>query len=430
MPILHLTHMLMTKSLLPFFVFFTLTITGCSNYHLTAYNVAANAKVNSQSINMVLPPNSRFDVKRTGLVDSDCQFQAVLVDHLDKSYTHCLKQIAQATYVSGPKVPAHPKDLSPTVFDNGAATVYLGRDTLQVTLDYQKLFSVADPVLEFHQLGAFLIKAVAGKLPNPNPNQIPATITQELIKKIFELVPFPVDATATRYGYSNNHTNFMLMFDEDLQLDMDAVSHVDEVDNSAAHYELGGIYPFRYQRDRNGEIAQNPLATDHTVNAPNNVFNGNKVFMISAFADLQNSSELRVDPFMVIFSPTIKRNNDNTKPAPYATADDAVVTTGNFSLFNLKQPGIVNFNFSERRNDQFDQYTRSVFGARSQGKVVFNIYVNHVPLKVGLGDRVRDLAQLPEDIKVHRLQNGAFHRVCGELSELMLLPGDQITFGL
>ena len=220
------------------------------------------------------------------------------------------------------------------------------------------------------------------------------------------------------------------MLNPQFKLRIDAV---DKTHAGAADlYIKKGEYELEFDRDKNGRIVQNKLIDrDGSSKRPDNLLN-DKTYLISAFSDIQNSEKLKDLPYLVLFNPLIKRNSiPKSDPGIYNTLpnDDITETVGNSVILHLTSSEVNSIDFTNLSSP--DEYINSVFGPRNPAKILVEIYVNGISRKVQLNTRLKSInSGFPSHIKFYRKFGFKYKRVKGDISEIILLPNDQIKFKL
>ncbi|HMG67040.1 MAG TPA: hypothetical protein VK588_05105 [Chitinophagaceae bacterium] len=258
------------------------------------------------------------------------------------------------------------------------------------------------------------------------------TLSQNLVGKIWEEIPIPQTSSLYRYYYNKNDNNSTIVLDPSFTLKVDQVRKVLNDNKNGYYYLKIGDYDVNFSRNEMGFSVQNKLVSrDGPSPRPNNHFADN-TYLISSFSDIQNSEELKKRPYIVLFDPLIKRNSkpqSDTGLYNNLPGDDQTISIGNSVLLNLMATEFSTLDFSAITSPA--KYINSVFGLRSPVKLEITVYINSEPFRVQLNSTIKDIQnRLPEKIQLYRKFGKGYEKVAGDLSNLILLPNDQIKFSL
>ena len=257
----------------------------------------------------------------------------------------------------------------------------------------------------------------------------PTSISQDIVEKIWELLPTPQDASLARFSCQiNNELSFTLL-NPKISYKVDAVVKVG--DENDWGFRLIGTNQISFTRDCLGNIIQNPfIAFQHTIAPSNSV--GTRQVLQASTADIQLSDEIRNKTFIGIYQRKFKKNNNYGSDkcadaeANLFDCNSIILHTSNLdSLFHcINSSGCI-------ENNENSEIIKSSYGFRSLITPEITIIINNTFYKMNFNSKIFDLQQtlfLKKDMKLLRLYKGNYKKIKNATGLLTLLPNDKIKF--
>jgi hypothetical protein len=349
------------------------------------------------------------------------------------SYGSVTIGVNRETEVPKQRLPQHP--VAKGKFTNGEVSFFTESEktpasrekiyAVCIQLDYDylvKLDTTTQLTEKFEWIAGDLLRLFA-QLESLQKFNIQAPIAQQIIEKFFELMPAPQENTLSRYLYTVNSSDALILLNPAFTVKTDCAQRID-IENGFYFLWEGANY---FQLGRRGaKVIQNRFAYFPNTASPDNQF-GSNTYQIGSMFDIQ-SSGMKDKPYVALYHPVLKRNNKPTSSIdPYDPDDDKNRDTGNAYLVHLNSEELTMVNFQD---PHLSTYGKSVFGERNSAEPMITIWVNSMPRLVSINTRVSELTDLPVRFDLHRKYKGAYALIAGKTRNIILLDGDQLKFNL
>lgn len=399
----------------------------------------------------VIPPHTtlRFKCKKN-VVRKRYNYFYIRLRQLTGNYTHDVAQIHKATSWHSRKELITGTDARPV---NGECTCTSGKGDyfkwqfyrpepsakpgvdLLLQFDFRQL-TRDDVTKKFSQLMRSLMQSLARQENNPvcsckpGVKLVPA-FSQQVLKKLKERIPIPADLPQPGMCYSaTENQSYFILVDEDFVLMTDTVKKVKTPvgADTKFHYEWLGLRLFSYQRTPGGSVVQNSFGHFTSGKPTNHLSKG--LYLLGSYADIQASEELGGIPYLAIYHPQPKRNN-NISPfhsmGAYGVQDDNKVLAGNPLLLHFRSAELAGLDFELEFGDS-DPYTKSAFSDRGAISPLIRIYINQQETLAAFDTRPAKLRQLPAKYRLYRKCGNSYRLVKGAKEKTYLLPNDHINY--
>ena len=256
----------------------------------------------------------------------------------------------------------------------------------------------------------------------------PATISQNIVEKIFELIPIPQEKSLARYLFHQSPNKSFVLLNTNIKLMVDAVQLIDNDD---------GIWMFNYignskiplYRDTSGKFIQIPFL-DLKGKLPNNNVDENGKFILKASsADIQLSHSLNESSnYIFLYQNGLKESNENQGGDTNCKNTQRNQLECNSVLKYYNTPSF------KIENDEIElgnaDYTSS-FGFRNLINPMITVAINgnyvDVPLNLRLSSLLLNFNN-PKKVNIFRIHNGKYRKVKLNEYSIILLPNDKILF--
>jgi hypothetical protein len=262
----------------------------------------------------------------------------------------------------------------------------------------------------------------------------PTSISQDVVEKIFEVIPIPSKSSLARYIAQIDNNKSFLLLNPKISLKVDAVELLTDESTGDWQFRLMNSNLISLSKDNNGNIIQTPFL-QFEQSAPNvmpdNKFNGKRVLQASS-GDMQLSSTLNKCPFVFIQQKSFKKNNINSSDATCAGYDLNMFEC-NSILLHFDTLGSF-YDMDDKLIDESKAMYLSSFGLRNLITPQINILLNGNSLIIPLNTTLNHLKHqqnLPDLITILRLWNGKYVKVkLKNTNEIILLPSDIIIYDI
>lgn len=277
------------------------------------------------------------------------------------------------------------------------------------------------------------------------------SITQNLVEKIFELLPSPSYATLYRYMFITNSEEeySFLLLNPKIWLAVDNVEksrsklpYLDDSlkpipnNNNFWNFNLNSQTDIHFYRDKNGNLMQSPfLPFPSSINLPyNNLDKNLSIILQSSTADIQMSRSLNKYSFIGVFQKLpFKQNNQTTDAIGHLDLDnDFTLQNSQLLFFNDINKVYLNLNKDVPATND-GSVTSSTFGLRNFISPMISILANDTRVAIQFNSTFNLLKSetiIPDvkKIKLYRIYKKSYRRV-GEVSDdLPILPSDKFVF--
>jgi hypothetical protein len=357
----------------------------------------------------IIPPNIRSILTCKGNLRSKYYDFIIRINNLNLNYNQCLKNISNAEICEGESltISGEPADnIAPTEAKAPYCYIKSNSTSIEIKIHFHKIFhnpTESDIAKACQQLSYELITQISQL---ETTHSWAPSISQNIIEKVFELIPIAEEASLARYIYVNNPSNSssFILFNPKLSLELDLTNKREVVVGGSTEfkYQWNGLTSFNFKRDENGKVKQNDFAHFPNTSKPDNLLIDNNIYLISSFADIASSNQLKDKPYVAYFQPTPKRNNGpKSDQGPYFISDDKELLIGNSFLVHLTSAELSTLTFANLDFTKSDSFTKSIFGERNSAKVFFTIFVNNSAYQVQINSRLSDLTWIPENAKTN-----------------------------
>lgn len=260
----------------------------------------------------------------------------------------------------------------------------------------------------------------------------PTSISQDVVEKVYEIIPTPNKASLSRYISQINNEKSFILLNPKISLKVDAVEIITDESTGDWQYRLLNSNLITTTKDNSGNIIQNPFLHFEKSEAnalPDNKFNGKKILQAS-YGDIQLSSTLNKCPFIFLQQKSFKKNNINSSDATCAGYERNMFEC-NSILLHFDNLG----SFYDAGNNLIDESKAeylSSFGFRNlitpQINIILNSHFLGIPLNTTF-NQLKHQQNLPYSFTILRLWKGKYVKVkLINTSEIILLPADIIKY--
>jgi len=256
----------------------------------------------------------------------------------------------------------------------------------------------------------------------------PTSISQDVVEKVFELIPIPNQSSLLRYVAQIDNDKSFVLLNPKIKLKVDAIEKVK--DGSNWYFNLLGTTIITINRDDNGKIIQNPFHKFQVKGMPSNQVNA-KTVLQSSTEDIQLSESLRDCPFIFLWQNNLKHNNKTSSPGGCVNSETDLINC-NSQLWHFDD--LSSFYTTDGTKDLDYNYVKyiSSYGYRNLIIPVIDITVNGNLIQCPLGlnlNQLRNQLAIPLSFKIYRFWNGKYVKIqANNLNNLILLPNDKIIF--
>lgn len=386
----------------------------------------------------IIPPNIRSILTCKGNLKSKYYDFVIRINNLDSNYNQCLNNISKADICEGEflTISGEPTDnITPTEVKAPYCFIKSNSTSIEIKIHFHKIFhnpTDSDIAKACQQLSHELLTQISQL---ETTHSWAPSISQNIIEKVFELIPIAQEASLARYIYVNNQSNSsaFILLNPKLSLELDLTNKREVVVGGTTEfkYQWTGLTSFNFKRDEDGKVKQNDFAHFPNSSKPNNLLIDNNIYLISSFADIASSNQLKDKPYVAYFQPTPKRNNGpKSDQGPYFITDDKELLIGNSFLVHFTSAELSTLTFANLDFTKSDTYTKTIFGERNSAKVFFTIFVNNSAYQVQINSTLSDLTWIPENAKIYRKFGKLYKpiKLYNNSADIKLLPFDQIIF--
>lgn len=447
----------------------TLQNFGQGHFKIKSLNKALGIEaVNSdEKIEFIVPPSTHWGYKKNGI--KKCihkRFYYIEFFGLTKDYFGAVEELYETESWSGntdyfeeKKIPNHNRnklnkklkeEKNSLIESDSLKTLVSGKHFKCATLDNSK--SVFFIQIEYETLlegdrqqiidnfNVFAQDLLIEISKQEEANEWAKSISQNLVEKVFELIPVSQEASLSRYLLAVNDTFSFVLLNPKIGM------MVDHSERSMAKYDTNGpIFSswqmnylgqslIRFYRDEEGVFKQTPFintTNKQPNNDPENII-ANSV-LLSSSADIQLTEGIKCKKYIGVFQYSKVRNN-NSEQVKAVYLEDNV--DGNSQVLFFDEFDTTFFKTLKNTNpsDSVDgEIFSATFGMRNIITPVIQIYINGERLTVPLNSTCNIIKQqgiIPclEKIKVYRLSAKGYGLVKGPISNLKFLPNDKIEF--
>jgi hypothetical protein len=272
----------------------------------------------------------------------------------------------------------------------------------------------------------------------------PTSISQDVVEKIFELIPIPQEASLARYALDVNKEFSFVLLNPKIWIMVDhterSMARFPESRIDSRNWQMNyyGQSVIRFYRNNKGNIRQTPFIETNNLqplNKPLGNIKNSVLFSSSIDMQVTSGTNGKEKRFIGIHQYSKVRGNNSVS----VDEDDHQFDNVNRNTQLLFMDNL-DYNFFDRllsKENPAEQANNGIiaatYGMRNILTPVIQIYVNGQSLTVPLNSSYGTLVQMGiipsiDGIKLYRQGYRGYKRVKGPLTELKLLPNDKITF--
>lgn len=421
----------------------------------------------TNEINFVFPPDSNLKFKN-GSLRSKYRHHFVRIENLSGDYVDSLVRIDEARYDhdNGEEMDdeRNTGGYESICSNNGCdfAKVKTLDGGLVFRLNYEDFFGNNKTKLtiiqSFDKMTLSLLKFLAAKGVE---KRWADTICQNIVEKIFELIPVPNDSSLTRFGFQSNNSRTVLLLNPKFTLKVDAA--LKTKGNTVEGFKYAPVSQFFVDIFRR-QTATTVLPRNRTfMTVPPNSYPPNQypgevdgselVTLLASSGDIDLSNSVNNLKYAAFYEGLFKRNNGcNSQELNTMTAEQRANaarngncvgdSTDNIHIQNsylLFSNDIGQFYSSENSDLPPNPTTgapviRAVYGERNLITPLISIFINKQISRLPVTTQFSDLLQSGQAVKnsrLFRVFRGKYVKLSGSsnnLSRVVLLPGDRIEF--
>ena len=196
-------------------------------------------------------------------------------------------------------------------------------------------------------------------------------------------------------------------------------------------YKFLGRSYLRLLRNKNGNFIQTPFLGNNK-NLPLNDYKDKTSIHLASSVDIQLSKGTQNLPYIFLQQENLKRNNGKSKKAKCKSAADLKPSLCNSVLYHFRDLKKGTYDTSQKRIDPNLASYNSTYGIRSVIVPCIEINLNNKIVIVDLNTtlyQVLSKYNFPSNLKLRRKDGGRLVKI-NFFKDLVLLPGDEITFKL
>ncbi len=455
------------KFLLLYLLIVFLTLISCSLNYYRIKDVKNGNSKQDKFTEFLIPPKSKianeglFNLKKRLVFKEKSQYryQYITIRGLSKSYISCLNSINEAVYfyqkedadiVLREEYGIYSKPVS--IGQNNLANFYSSHlninsknnDKINIAIRInlnQLLLEENNYVNNYKQLAFDLLSTISSF----ESEFLPISISQNIVEKVFELIPIPQEASLARYGYFKSSWYSIFLLNPNMVLNCDYISKVqfnNPLDDQSTIMRWEGVNNLSFYRDDYGKIKQVPYLGFDINRLPSNFIgsdshheNGITVnyYNIAGSADLELSSKITNTKYIALYQPIFGNSNLSMDPIEGEKKRCCV------NLYDCNSQIVLSNAIDEILNPQNKCKNSipifgnvAVYGERSFMEVFDTIYINKLPIPFPFATTIGQLKQqgyLLENFQLYRVYNGKLIEVKakgGFSDDFTLLANDHI----
>lgn len=427
----------------------------------------------------IIPPDSYWGYRESG--NKKCgydQYYYVLFYGLTNDYLKTISELYYTEYWSGNidyfaknKLPKHKNNLlNRKIKEQNAQLINLSsfkststgkpfqcsplddkNSVYFIQIDYNSLLtgSREQIISNFSQLAKDLLIEISAK---EGTYTWPTSISQNLVEKIFELIPIPQESSLARYGWNVTDQSSLLLLNPKISLSVEisSLSSTEFPPTDHWYYTLISQTNINFYRDGLGQIRQLPFIMFSNNTMPSNSFIGKddndrkdpNTLLLNNSGDMQLSQNSKSKHFVALFQDYMKQNSNYStegsstvslrdKKDRYAgnsiillNDDINLLFKGKSETTNVKAAyNSHGYNYKDNTNDE--KYSRTLITP------IITIHLNSSPITIKLGSNISILNQqfnFGSHFAIYRSFNGNYVKIKNPSNSTILLPGDKIIF--
>jgi len=313
------------------------------------------------------------------------------------------------------------------------------RSDLFIQIDYKALLS-DNPNVSFAQLSKDLLTTLYHFETTPVCNSHgavtwPGGITQDVVEKIFEMIPLPQSGSLNRYAYNIEDESSLLLNPKiSLRLDISKLNS-DKKPPANWSYNLASHVMISFYKNDTGYIRQAPFTQfekQTPITFPNNKFvkDNDTSILLASSADLQFSETIRDTKYILLLQRGMKRNNYLSSQGSGDNVDNDIFSGNCILVLNNELDKLL-----ENKKGIYATYGSGSGLEYGYGRVfmtpLIHIFLNGNLTPVHLGSTLSLLQQqicIGNKFIIQRIHQGKYHTIKIASGSTLLLPGDKISF--
>jgi len=428
-----------------------LVIFLCLGIYIVAFGqVAYRIKTYDKKGEFILPPTIKSISTCKGNLKSKYYDFIITINNLNSNYNQCINNISKAK-LGDLKILTLEGEQNDNFDASETKTPYCyitsTSTRIVIKIHFHKIFhslTESNTVKACEQLTAELLSQIS---QIETKHTWAPSISQNIVQKIFELIPIPQKASLSRYGYFNNPLYSIFLLNPNMVLKCDYTSNIQnplDVNSELMNWE--GVNKLSFYRDDLGKIKQVPyLNLDRTklptnmigtVNHPSDNDPQFKVtyYNIAGSADLELSAKITNSKYIALYQSILKSNNLAESLGSEDLNDCCVSEYDCNSQIVLGESLNAIFAPSYFCRGGIPSYENvAVYGERSSIVAFVTIYIDNSPILVPFGTTIKQLKShvyLLENFKLLRIYNGSLSIIKTNhpiKDDIILLANDHLT---
>lgn len=430
---------------------------------LSAQNSYRVKQLDSVKVDFILPPKAK--IAREGLLNckdtlsfgtiSKYRYQQVVFKGLKKdTYYESCESINKAKYFYRSGYENHvPSEFlcspaeSTFKTSDGSTMLYLSGkgNCLVVEIDYDVLLrkSKEQVISNFQSMAIGLLTKLSEL---EESNKWPESICQNIVEKVFELIPIPKEATLSRYGLEQRSKYTIFPLNPKILLLVDTTSKVSNpiVEGGELFHFEGRKFVSFYRESSSGSIKQAPTSSIDPNFLPGNGINFDPVahikdgpdsvninyYLISTGADLEFSKKLRTSKFLTLYQPVPK--SGNLSESLYNDINACCQNEYDCTSQLIPSNDLKSIFIPEHTCGGMPLYTQiATFGEKNVIFAYCIVYINNIPTPIKMGTtafQLIDEGRITSDFSWKRKFKGRLVKIKTKQSILPLLPTDSLNY--
>ncbi|MEA5461675.1 hypothetical protein VB796_21585 [Arcicella sp. LKC2W] len=382
------------------------------------------------SIDFILPPKSNLVLNEKGVFRKNLRYHSIEVENLNSNYYVSLSQLDKAIYCHTKKTKILDSKEGNISTVTSFCRIQWKNSGFILEIDYNDFLDKSPDSIKklFEDLSKKLLVEFAKKEVQ---NTWATSICQNIIEKIFEVIPIPEEASLARYisEYDVSYGHSFILLNSKIKLRVDAVD-IDTAINGNWSYRLIGTSMISIYRDKWGRIIQNPFHNFQNKGMPDNLINNDgKIVLQASTEDIQLSNTLKECDYIFLYQNNLKKNNKSSSPGGCNSSSETSTVNCNSQLWHFKKNSISQFYLNDDLNFSSVNYISS-FGLRNVIYPLIEIVVNnkYVSIPIGINfNQLKPQLSITNSTNIFRYWNGKYKKI-NLRNESILLPSDKIQF--
>lgn len=392
-----------------------------------------------QQVEFLLPPKTKLTKKSNENkyeINDNYRYHSILLSLDPNDYNGSKELLEKFTYLYKSKVttPNSQNSFNKGCNDGGNEIIedlyYLTvkNSSIFIEFDFNRLKNKSkNEVIEcFNLIPIDILKIISEE---ENNRGWPNSISQNIVKKIFEIIPTPQETVLSRYGVLFNAGLSFTMISPNTRIILDVVSFRDEVAPPGWFFELIGQSIIDFSRDDNGNIIQNPFLSnlDNSSFPSNLIWKDKNLVNLASSADNQLSSSTNQQKYVGLLHKNFKKNTKQSFSGP-ASCKNTVDKKNECNTILISSNNIGDI-YECVENDICDQVMISSYGFRNLMTPHITILIDSSLVDISLNSKISTIAEsyiFTNKFNVERIYNGKYYPLKSVSKDTVLLPKDKI----